>query len=311
MSSSMAEIDPTNGSNINSTTSLYEDPQSQITDLILWERVHGIGLSILAIPANLVVIICLWRDPSSSVSGFSTYAVSVAITDLLVGVVLVPINVTRSYFSTWSPVSCVLWKLLDFGLTSVSMLLFLAMGYDRYRCVRAPLKYRSQFRTNRAMRVSLAVWIVGFLIWIPYLLMKHLPFDVEPFQTTCPNVIFRVKVFDILQVTVAYFIPLLALGAMNVILVRTLKRRPQIPRKQPSNSGYNLTNMSTISGIIELSTMPFEPLKTSPKHENQSPKTLRSRNTSSFKIILMVMRDWGFSRLPASFTVNVPVTQLN
>lgn len=294
-----------NSSN-SSTAILPEETGRDILHLVLWGRIHGVLVSVVAIPANLIVIVCLWRDTNSRLSGFSTYAVSIAFTDLLVGVALTPVYVLRTYWTSWplGLVGCILWRLLDYGLTSTSILLFLAMGYDRYRCVTAPLLYRSQFRRSRATRTSICMWIVGFLLWIPYILPKILVGNAQSFQARCSQFTFGVNALEITHVTIAYYIPMVILIVVNSILLLKLNKGIQIPRSNTSGTrrcrGQNQYAISAVSGVVELSTMPFIPetttLSTDRKRSvtNEARPVTNSRNASSYKIVIMIVVFYSF-----------------
>lgn len=247
-----------------------------------WQTIYGIVVSIVAIPANLIVIVCLWRDTNSSVSGFSTYAISMAFTDLLVGLVLSPTTIIMTYWCFWplGVATCFIWKCLDHGLTSVSMLLFLTMGYDRYRCVTAPLLYRSQFSEGRAARISVCVWIVGFLLWIPYVGLKIFLLNAETYENSCPEFHFGVNAFEIMQLAIVYYIPTLALIIMNIVLLWGLKTRAHGPVMRSSEQVSN-----SAQGQAHIAVIGMCPQELYGRYTN---KTTRSKPILNYKIILMV-----------------------
>lgn len=279
----------------NSSGCITDDSALDNVDGILWKRMCGFGVIVVGIPANLMVIVCLWRDQSSRVSGFSTYACSIAFTDFFVGVILMPVRITTTYRPTWyfGLTGCILWYIGDFGLTSVSMLLFLAMGYDRYRCVTAPLKYRSQFRRSRTIQISVFVWIVGFFLWSPYVFLKILLFEEHSFRDRC-YLALRPNVLEIIQFILGYCIPMSALVAVNVALLLKLKEQnpPLHPLQGITFSSDMKTGVSAVNSITTLSNLAATVVKQRNRSVTNTQnllRTSRSRNVTSYKVILMVM----------------------
>ncbi|XP_064615761.1 octopamine receptor beta-2R-like [Liolophura sinensis] len=277
----------------NCSTSLPGVAQTDFS-VPVWHHIYTVCVSVVATAANLIVIVCLWRDPSSKVSGFTTYAVSMAFTDLLVGVVLMPFRLMRSLWAeqVFGLTVCILWKLVDYGVTSVSMLLFLAMGYDRYRCVTAPLQYRSQFRTTQITRMCVCVWIGGFILWTPYTLLKVLLNERKSFDSNCPVFIFRANVFEAIQVTIAFCIPLTALIIMNSVLLWTLNTRISLSRKSAANGRQIPGNISTVSDTIGHHSRPCRHVMCGSEimaSRKQVSKKRHSRNASSYKIVIVVV----------------------
>ena len=140
------------------------------------DSIHGIViLSVLAgiltvytITSNLMVIIAF--KINRKLHTLSNYClVSLAVSDLTVGIFLMPVYTVYLFIGYWplGSFACNIWLSLDYGLCTASVVNLFVIALDRLLSVTRPLTYR---RTPRKMGVMIAsAWIVSLLIWPPWI----------------------------------------------------------------------------------------------------------------------------------------------
>lgn len=125
-------------------------------------------LTIYTIVSNLMVIIAF--RVNKKLHTLSNYClVSLAVSDLTVGVFLMPMFTVYLFIGYWplGELACHVWLSLDYGLCAASVVNLLVIAIDRLLSVTRPLTYR---RTPRKMGLMIAsAWIISMIIWPPWI----------------------------------------------------------------------------------------------------------------------------------------------
>ncbi|TNN27841.1 5-hydroxytryptamine receptor 1D [Liparis tanakae] len=100
---------------------------------------------------------------------------SLAVTDLLVSLVVMPVSAVYTVGRTWAlgRAACAAWLSSDIALCTASILHLCAIALDRYWAVTAALEYGRRRTVRRAAAMVAAVWAVSVAISVPPLFWRR------------------------------------------------------------------------------------------------------------------------------------------
>ncbi|XP_062280835.1 trace amine-associated receptor 13c-like [Scomber scombrus] len=129
-------------------------------------------VAVLTVSLNLLVFISIshFRQLHTTTNVF---LLSLAVSDLLVGLAVMPAAVDQQSCRFLSKITCALYLLLGFILTSTSVGSMVLISVDRYVAICAPLHYSSMMTTNRAKICVSLCWICS-VIYNFIILKDHL-----------------------------------------------------------------------------------------------------------------------------------------
>ncbi|XP_028461793.1 trace amine-associated receptor 1-like [Perca flavescens] len=134
------------------------------------------SLSVVTVCGNLLVIISIiyfkqLHSPTNSL------ILSLAVADLLVGVVVFPVSMAFTVTSCfyYKDIFCKIRDSFDATLSTASILNLFCISIDRYYAVCQPLIYRTKINVNVVMVMILLRWGVSVLIAIGFMIpdLKH------------------------------------------------------------------------------------------------------------------------------------------
>ena len=134
---------------------------------------------------NLMVVIAVIINPLKKLrSPFNYFVINLAVADLIVGIISMPIGIylhVLEYLKQISNFLAVkkLFQLALFISLTASLLCLISLSIDRYIAITFPMKYRSNLSWKKC-------WIVSFLIWV--------------FSLTLPLVYVKVGYIDFLMI---------------------------------------------------------------------------------------------------------------
>ncbi|PRD27425.1 UNVERIFIED_CONTAM: Histamine H1 receptor [Trichonephila clavipes] len=97
------------------------------------------------------------------------FIMSLAVADLTVGLVVMPISSAYVLTGRWrfGLVVCQFWLSADYSASTASILNLLVLSLDRYWSISKPLEYLRRRSKKRALVVITFVWIGSFLWIVP------------------------------------------------------------------------------------------------------------------------------------------------
>lgn len=134
---------------------------------------------------------------------------SLAVTDLLVAVLVMPFSIMYIQKETWvmGPVFCTIWLSVDITCCTCSILHLAAIAIDRYRAITDAVEYSRKRTGARAGAMVAVVWLLSILISLPPLLWRHYSEDPEH-EDQC-IIIHHHMAFTLYSTLGAFYIPLL------------------------------------------------------------------------------------------------------
>uniref|UniRef100_A0A1I7XN57 G_PROTEIN_RECEP_F1_2 domain-containing protein n=1 Tax=Heterorhabditis bacteriophora TaxID=37862 RepID=A0A1I7XN57_HETBA len=124
---------------------------------------------LIIILGNLLVVFTVYRDRKLRLQRQNWLIVSLALADLLVGLLVMPLTLIYEIVGEWKmgTVLCEMWLALDVLFVTASILHICAISLDRYFSVTSPLTYPVK-RTPTRMFIYIGVsWVVSLLICLP------------------------------------------------------------------------------------------------------------------------------------------------
>ncbi|CAD5214836.1 unnamed protein product [Bursaphelenchus okinawaensis] len=121
---------------------------------------------------NLLVVLTVNNDHKLRSQRQNWLIVSLAVADLLVGLLVMPLTMTYEIIGVWvlGDILCEIYLALDVLFVTASILHICIISLDRYWSVTQPLTYPSK-RTPARMAIMIGVaWLVSLLICLPPIL---------------------------------------------------------------------------------------------------------------------------------------------
>ncbi|KAK5986304.1 hypothetical protein GCK32_019570 [Trichostrongylus colubriformis] len=106
---------------------------------------------LIIILGNLLVVVTVYRDRKLRLQRQNWLIISLALADLLVGLLVMPLTLIYEIIGEWKMgnVLCEMWLALDVLFVTASILHICAISLDRYFSVTSPLTYPSKRTPTR------------------------------------------------------------------------------------------------------------------------------------------------------------------
>jgi len=118
----------------------------------------------LTLLGNVLVLLAVYRETSLH-SATYYYIVSLAVADLCVGVIVIPLAI---FFELATPSSfdilCHLWHVTDVGASTASILALCIIALDRYIAITSPIRYPRSFIARHSSIVIAGIWFCSGII---------------------------------------------------------------------------------------------------------------------------------------------------
>ncbi|XP_016374776.1 5-hydroxytryptamine receptor 1F-like [Sinocyclocheilus rhinocerous] len=99
---------------------------------------------------------------------------SLAVTDLLVAVLVMPFSIVYIVMETWvmGEVMCNIWLIVDITCCTCSILHLAAIAVDRYRAITDAVEYSRKRTSLRAAIMISVVWLLSIVVSLPPMLLR-------------------------------------------------------------------------------------------------------------------------------------------
>ncbi|XP_039267074.2 cholecystokinin receptor type A-like isoform X2 [Styela clava] len=145
-------------------------PKNEITNLVLYSIVL-----LLAVVGNALVIITLSANRRMRTVA-SCFLLSLSVSDLLLALICMPISLIGRIWKKFifGRVMCKVMPLLMGMSVCVSTFTMLAISVERYYAICRPLRSRVWQTVSHAYKVIVAIWLLSFLLSLPYFILSDL-----------------------------------------------------------------------------------------------------------------------------------------
>ena len=149
-------------------------------ELSLFTATSSAILTVPAILGNTLILVTVWIDPLQKLrSPFNYFLINLVISDLIVGMVSLPIavwfHIQESYGSVPKSALPVL-HLSMFISSAGSILSLVALSIDRYMLITRAVKYRLCMSMKHAMTVALLIWLVAITLPMVYFCVGYIAY---------------------------------------------------------------------------------------------------------------------------------------
>lgn len=221
-----------------------------------WEAIcTAIVLTLIIISTivgNILVILSVFTyKPLRIVQNF--FIVSLAVADLTVAILVLPLNVAYSILGQWvfGIYVCKMWLTCDIMCCTSSILNLCAIALDRYWAITDPINYAQKRTLERVLLMIGGVWVLSLVISSPPLLGWNDWPDV--FEPDTPCRLTSQPGFVIFSSSGSFYIPLIIMTVVYFeIYVATKKRlrdRAKATKISTISSGQNKYNTKNNENI--------------------------------------------------------------
>ncbi|KFB51134.1 AGAP002519-PA-like protein [Anopheles sinensis] len=235
-----------------------------------WEAIGTaliLSLIIIAtIVGNILVILSVFTyRPLRIVQNF--FIVSLAVSDLTVAILVLPLNVVYSLLGRWEfgVHVCKLWLTSDVLCCTASILNLCAIALDRYWAITDPLHYALKRTLERVLTLIAGVWVLSLIISSPPLIGWN-DWPEEEFQSNFPCQLTSNPGYVILSSLCSFFIPL---AIMTIVYIKIyIATRRRFRRRA---LGYKNNTIGMVrSGAGDKEQNHHDPHQKRPQHDRKS-----------------------------------------
>uniref|UniRef100_A0A673CPN7 5-hydroxytryptamine receptor 2B n=1 Tax=Sphaeramia orbicularis TaxID=375764 RepID=A0A673CPN7_9TELE len=197
-----------------------------------WAALLIVMVIIPTIGGNILVILAVSLEKKLQ-NATNYFLMSLAVADLLVGLLVMPIAlITVLYNSGWPlpEFLCPIWLFLDVLFSTASIMHLCAISLDRYVAIKKPIQH-SQYKSRAKALVKIAlVWLISICIAIPipikglknYPLPNNITFNSNH---TCLLKTDTFRDFIMFGSMAAFFIPLTIMMVIYLLTVQVLRKK--------------------------------------------------------------------------------------
>ena len=230
----------TNDTNANYTSKVEEKDAS-----LVFQAGLAVTLSVITFAttlSNAFVIATIYQSRKLHTPANFLIA-SLAVTDLLVSILVMPISALYTVSHTWSlgQVICDIWLSSDITCCTASILHLCVIALDRYWAITDAVEYSKKRTPTRAAGMVATAWVIAISISMPPLFWRQ----VKAGELTSCDVNTDHIFYTIYSTFGAFYIPTLLLIALyGRIYVEARKR---ILKQSPKKTGKRLTSAHLIT----------------------------------------------------------------
>ncbi|XP_059841374.1 5-hydroxytryptamine receptor 1B-like [Hypanus sabinus] len=232
----------TNSKHVNCSTKLDAHTGGGITALGILVSVFLSLITLATVVSNGFVIATIYQTrklhtPANILIG------SLAVTDLMVALLVMPISIVYTVSGTWSfgQVVCDVWLSSDITCCTASILHLCVIALDRYWAITDAVEYSARRTPERAAGMIVTVWVISVCISIPPLFWRQAK---AVGLTDC--MVNTDQIFYTIYSTFgAFYIPTLLLIALYGRIY--VEARSRILKQTPKNTAKRLTTAQLVT----------------------------------------------------------------
>lgn len=208
-------------------------------------------LSVFVFHITVLFHVCFYFQVSNM------FIVSLAIADLIVGLVVMPISTVYIFTEDWlfGVAICQIWIGVDYTASTASILNLFILSLDRYWSVTSPLKYLRKRTKKRAVLMISVVWFISSMWIIPIVGWHH--FSHGGNRTVAPNVCdteyAKNSVFKVVTAFFNFYLPLAVMYALYWKIFQEIRKRSEMELGQRNVTTCNSQVSAYNSGPEEIS----------------------------------------------------------
>ena len=138
------------------------DKKSHSETIVIINCVLNPPLMLISIIGNALVLSARLRTPSLR-SASTIFLSSLAVSDLLVGLVVQPVYIAYTFISS-NPALFLAEDSLSFLACGVSLFTVAAISVDRFLALHYHMRYANLMTTKRAICISAAIWVICIIL---------------------------------------------------------------------------------------------------------------------------------------------------
>ncbi|XP_029905146.1 5-hydroxytryptamine receptor 2B [Myripristis murdjan] len=249
-----------------------------------WAALLIVMVIIPTIGGNILVILAVSLERKLQ-NATNYFLMSLAVADLLVGLLVMPIAlITVLYNSGWPlpEFLCPIWLFLDVLFSTASIMHLCAISLDRYIAIKKPIQH-SQYKSRAKAMIKIAlVWFISICIAIPIpikgLRNYHLPNNIT-FNSnhTCLLKTDSFREFIMFGSLAAFFIPLTIMMVIYLLTIQALRKKVYLLRSKVTQR-FTCPTVSTV--FQREQTVDQPPDKLTPL-DSRSPRTQGNPNAAT------------------------------
>ncbi|XP_076462001.1 LOW QUALITY PROTEIN: alpha-1A adrenergic receptor-like [Babylonia areolata] len=164
------------------------------------------AMVLCTVVGNVMVLLAVFVN-SHLRSTTNYFIVNLAIADLLLGTMVLPLSASLEVFKKWlfGPVVCDIWAAIDVLCCTASIFSLCVISIDRYIGVTRPLQRSTIMTERRAVYVILAIWLLAVAISVaPLFGWKEEKQDADPYECSVTTQ----TGYVLFSVSTSFYIPL-------------------------------------------------------------------------------------------------------
>ncbi|CAH8558577.1 unnamed protein product, partial [Schistosoma rodhaini] len=217
-----------NKSNVdNMTKGIMISNYTMTGDYNLWKTILlGVLLifaALLTITGNVLVFIAFLRERYMRKNLTNWFLVSLAIADLLVGIIVMPFAIYHTLYDAYWPFGrdwCDIWHAFDVLSSTASILNLCAIALERFWATENPITHTSMRTRRHCLLMLTIVWICSVLISFPAILWWR---NTQDYDNSSPEVCHFTldSIYLFVSSCVSFYIPLVVMLVVYARIYRT------------------------------------------------------------------------------------------
>lgn len=185
------------------------------------------------------------------------YIVSLAMADLIVGIIVMPISTVYIFTKEWifGVAICQIWIAVDYTASTASILNLFILSVDRYWSVTSPLRYLRKRTKKRALIMISIVWVISSLWIIPIVGWHHFAHGgirTVP-SNVCDTEYAKDSIFKVVTAFFNFYLPLAIMYSLYGKVFHEIRKRSALELGQQyptatSPVAYNYEGDSQLGG---------------------------------------------------------------